>query len=207
MAHIRRPSWPSFRSSNGVLVGAYGLEHPALRDAAPPRGQDCAVGVQEHSSGLAGYSQLTPRLERGIPEHGEGGSGGLHETLGQPKVVLGAHSDESENIGIVSSKLLDTGGLPATGGSMRRPEPQHDGPVRWGEAGQVHGGPSGNVHQFDRGQIRCWGRISVLWCRLGGGCRRGCGGAGLVGCGGGGLLGGFAGPAGGRHQAQCQREP
>ena len=65
-------------------------------------------------------------------------------------------------------------------GSMGRPEPQHEWPVRWGEASQVNGGFGSDVHHFHRGQVRI-GNWSRLWCWLGGRlwcrfrCRRGSG--------------------------------
>ena len=109
---------------------------------------DLPVSVHEDSRGLAGHAQLAPRLERRIPEHGECCAGGLDEALGQSEAVLGADSDDGELIGVLSGELLDAGGFPAAGGSMGGPEPQQDGPVRRGEAGQVHGGPGGHVHQL-----------------------------------------------------------
>ena len=80
---------------------------------------------------------------------------------------MGAHSDDGELVGIASSELLDAGGFPAADSSMRRPEPQHEGPIRRGEAGQVHGGAGVDVHQFDGGEIRFWGRRRALRRRFG----------------------------------------
>ena len=72
---------------------------------------------------------MPPGLKGRIPEHGERGSGGLHEGLGLFQVVLSAHSDDGEFVRVVSSELLDAGSFPTADGSMGCPEPQHQRPV------------------------------------------------------------------------------
>ena len=135
---------PSGCSNAGHLV-----QDPAVRRAGPLV-DFLSEPVEDDHTVLAGDSKPVPGSTGRIPEHLERtpGSSSLNEVFGLTQIVSGAHPDHGEFVGVVSSQLLEAGGFPAAGGSMGGPEPQHDGPVRWGEAGQVDGGPGGHVHHL-----------------------------------------------------------
>ncbi len=130
------------------------VQDPAMRWAGPLV-DFLAEPVEDDDPVLASDSQSVPGGTGRIPEHQEriSRSSDSNEVLGLTQVVSGTHTDHGELVSVVSSELLEAGGFPAAGGSMGGPEPQHDGPVRGGEAGQVDGGPGGHVHHLHRRQV------------------------------------------------------
>ena len=128
------------------------VQDPAVRRAGPLI-DFLAKPVKDDYPVLAGDSKAVPGGAGRIPQHGEGCPGSVHEILGLSEIVAGTHSDEGELVGVVSSQLVEAGGFPAAGGSMGGPEPQHDGPVGRGKAGQINGGPGSHIHHLNRGQI------------------------------------------------------
>ena len=128
------------------------VQDPAVRRAGPLI-DFLAKPVKDDYPVLAGDSKAVPGGTGRIPQHGEGCPGSVHEILSLSEIVAGTHSDEGELVGVVSSQLVEAGGFPAAGGSMRSPEPQHDGPIRRGVAGQVHAGSGGHVHHLHRWQV------------------------------------------------------
>ena len=112
-----------------------------------------AEPIEDDYPVLAGDLKTAPGGTGRIPQHGEGGTGSVHEVLCLPEIVAGAYSDESEFVGVFSSQLVEAGGFPEAGGSMGRPEPQHNWPICRGEAGQIHGSAGGHVHHLHRRQV------------------------------------------------------
>ncbi|MFT4658416.1 MAG: hypothetical protein ACI8V4_002607 [Ilumatobacter sp.] len=98
-----------------------------MREGAGPAGNRRAIGGQEHRGRLRRDADLDPTLERGIPEHRERiGAVVVDEFIGVIKVVLGSEANDLDRAGVVSSELLDIGGFPTAGGSMRCVHPQEN---------------------------------------------------------------------------------
>ena len=133
--------------TSGCSNAGHRVQYPAVRWAGPFV-DFLAKPVEDDYTVLAGDSKPIPGSTGRIPEHLERipGSSSPNEVFGLTQIVSGTHPDHGELVGVVSSQLLEAGGLPAAGGSMGCPEPQHNGPVRRGEAGQIDGGSGGHVH-------------------------------------------------------------
>ncbi len=76
----------------------------------------------------------------------------LDEVTGFTEAVLGTETDDEQVIDMITSELLDIGGFPIAGGSMRRVHPEQDGLVLRDEIAEVDLAPGGDVVDDDAGE-------------------------------------------------------
>ncbi len=151
---------------DGSRVGLSEFDDGVEGESAGPTLDDVAIGVDEDGGRLAADSVEVPGCETAIfPEHRKRRrTGRLDELEGEVEVVLGAETDDVEDVGVLLSELLNGRALGPAAGSMRGPEPDQGGQAAAGHL-------LGEVDRFAAAEVDDVDLRVVGECGRGVGCR------------------------------------